>query len=131
MELETELQKTIPCVPEGVYLARSAVASNLAHRFPPSVLHSVLLLTSEVVTNAVLHSGCREDERIRLRTQVADDVVRVEVQDGGRGFEKPMDTGESLEQAGKYGLRFVESIARDWGVRGPPTTVWFEVSAFR
>jgi anti-sigma regulatory factor (Ser/Thr protein kinase) len=92
-------------------------------------LADVQLLVSELVTNAVRHANSPES-LVGLSVLATEDVVRVEVSDGGRGFTP--EPGATLREhdatAGGWGLPIVEAIAQRWGVEhGDGTTVWFEV----
>ena len=90
--------------------------------------HTVCLLVSEVVTNAIRHAGMAEDERIVLAARMTDDWARIEVRDGGPGFDPDIRHG-----ANGYGLRMLDMIASRWGVdrSGAGTRVWFEVDRRR
>jgi hypothetical protein len=83
------------------------------------------LLTSEVVTNAVLHIG----GPITLRVSCRPGTVRVEVCDTGEQFAVPGAPSEGAT-AGR-GLQLVEALASDWGTTGDASgkTVWFELAA--
>jgi anti-sigma regulatory factor (Ser/Thr protein kinase) len=84
------------------------------------------LLLSEVVTNSVRHAGLGDGDAIEVVLD-AGDVLRVEVRDGGAGFELAEPELDPARPSG-WGLYLVEQIADRWGVeRGPPTTVWFEL----
>lgn len=89
---------------------------------------TVVLLVSEVVTNAVLHSKASTDSTIALSITVGDEVVRVTVTDAGVGFTpKPRDPAS--HGGGGYGLYLVEKSASRWGVSAlEGTCVWFEVT---
>lgn len=85
--------------------------------------HSVALLTSELVTNAVLHAGTEFDV-----TVVRDDRhVRVGVKDGDRRLPQPATTSHDASTG--RGLRLVDAMASAWGVEDRPDGkfVWFEV----
>jgi anti-sigma regulatory factor (Ser/Thr protein kinase) len=89
---------------------------------------TLLLLVSEIVTNAVLHSNGPAATPIRLAVHATDDVVRVDVDDGGGGFTP----GAAARARGGWGLRLVQKQASRWGVedvRG--TRVWFELALER
>jgi anti-sigma regulatory factor (Ser/Thr protein kinase) len=82
----------------------------------------VLLLASELVTNAVVHAGLEPDQTIELAAAWDGSVARVEVRDEGTGFRP----AESVEG---YGLRMVAMAAARWGVeQDGATCVWFELS---
>jgi anti-sigma regulatory factor (Ser/Thr protein kinase) len=92
---------------------------------------TLLLLVSELVTNAVLHSQGPADAPIRISASVEDERVRVEVTDAGRRFapaaRAPPAAG-SRPRIGGYGLYMVDQVASRWGVdRACGTRVWFEV----
>ena len=91
-----------------------------------SLRQTLVLLVSEVVSNAVLHSNARPDTPILLTTSVTEDAIRVTVTDTGDGFlpkpSKPAMTG------GGYGLYILGKTARRWGAdRVGGTRVWFEL----
>jgi anti-sigma regulatory factor (Ser/Thr protein kinase) len=91
------------------------------------VLDDVRLLLSEVVTNAVRHSGAPAGASIGLAVSVTHGRVRAEVTDGGRGFE-PTPRAQPQLEAGGWGLHLVDRLADRWGVdRGRSVRVWFEI----
>lgn len=106
--------------PESARLARRALASNGLHE---DVEHTVTLLATEIVGNAVRHAGLRGDQRIVFFARLAEDFARVEVADQGEGFD-----AQEVETEG-FGLRLLAKLASRWGVdctdRG--CKVWFEV----
>lgn len=81
-----------------------------------------MLLTSELVTNAVVHA--HSECTVRLVMQPA--TLRVEVADTD---PTPPHVTVPRGPDGGYGLRLVEALAGDWGVDVVPTgkTVWFSV----
>jgi len=88
------------------------------------VVEAALLLTSELVTNAVLYAAgtINVDVEIDLR------AVRVEV--GDHSGEAPAPRDASPEETSGRGLRLVEAMARAWGVEREPEdgkVVWFEL----
>jgi len=108
-------------------IARAAVAELCdEHGFEQPLRQTVVLLVSEVVSNAVLHSSGPEDAPIGLSAAVADEAVRIAVTDAGAGFTPTARDPERVE--GGYGLYLVEKAASRWGVDPtPPTSVWFEL----
>ena len=112
--------------PNAAHEARAAVSA-LDGRAEPDVLDDVRLLLSEVVTNAVRHSGSPSESRIGLAVSVSDRAVRAEVTDHGRGFA-PTPRSAPWTQTGGWGLHLVDRLADRWGVeRGSPARVWFEI----
>jgi anti-sigma regulatory factor (Ser/Thr protein kinase) len=80
----------------------------------------VLLLTTELVTNAFRHGS----PPITLTIDRQRDAVRVEVEDAGDG--RPARSPEP-GPAGGWGLLLVEEAADRWGVVDGSTNVWFEI----
>jgi anti-sigma regulatory factor (Ser/Thr protein kinase) len=105
--------------------ARAALAS-LDGRIEAGVLDDIRLLVSELVTNSVRHAGA-ERELVRLAVASLGSTVRVEVSDGGTGFE-PVVRDKAQDEVGGWGLHLVDSLADRWGVEtGRRTRVWFEI----
>jgi anti-sigma regulatory factor (Ser/Thr protein kinase) len=106
--------------PESARLARRALAS---HGLDEDVEHTVTLLSTEIVGNAVRHAGLRGDQRIVFFARLSEDFARVEVADQGEGFDP-----ETVQSDG-FGLRLLSKLASRWGCdctdRG--CKVWFEV----
>src|SRR3954449_10855808 len=92
---------------ESARVARRALAQAGLHE---DLEHTVTLLTTETIGNAVRHAGLRGDQRIVFFARLADDYARVEVPDAGRGFDP-----EHLRSEG-YGLRLLGKLASRWGV---------------
>lgn len=97
-------------------LRRSGLDEDLAH--------TVLLLASELVGNAVRHAHAGRADRIVFYARLGDGRVRIEVADPGTGFDP-----EVRHAAAGFGLRLVDRLATDWGVEatGRGCRVWFEV----
>lgn len=113
--------------PEAGVAARQAVlASNGA--LPASVRADVLLLLTELVTNAVRHAGVGPEQPVRVGLRGLPQRVRVEVTDPGSGFARvhPRSNGD---ESGGWGLLLVDRIADRWGAwpTASGTCVWFEV----
>ncbi len=85
-------------------------------------LHTAKLLTSELVTNAVLHG----QGKIVLRARLNADRVLVEVTDEGQGFEHEVRQRDFDDLHGR-GLAIVETESSRWGIHEGTTNVWFEL----
>ncbi len=85
---------------------------------------AAVLMTSELVTNAVLH-GTGD---VRLAVEAGDDNLRVEVTDDER--RRPTLPSIDDDAEGGRGLFIVDALASAWGVQDVPggKVVWFEIS---
>ncbi|WNI15805.1 ATP-binding protein [Actinacidiphila sp. ITFR-21] len=88
----------------------------------------VLLVVSELVTNACLHAGGPEELRLRHSAK----ALRIEVVDGGPGDPAPR-TPHRAGRPGGHGMFIVQRLCLDWGVTRqdgrPGKTVWAELAA--
>lgn len=118
--------------------ARSAVRELLGGTLDQPVLSSAVLMTSELITNAVRHSGALDSSAIiGLRVVRFPDCVRVEVDDPGPGFDPSTQPADRVDvpgpDQGGRGLFVVDRSALRWGVgrlendRGQRFSVWFEI----
>jgi anti-sigma regulatory factor (Ser/Thr protein kinase) len=116
---------TIPGRPEHVREARAFAAKALGDLHP--ALDNIALLTSELVTNAIVHSKSHHNGGA-VQVVIAESAggVRVEVSDQGSELSAPVVRSEVFTADG-HGLFLVQSIADQWGyVRDDNgTTVWF------
>ncbi|MEJ7765805.1 MAG: ATP-binding protein [Acidimicrobiales bacterium] len=107
--------------------ARHAVAGllyDVAH-VSALVIEDVLLLVSELVTNAVLHAGTE----VRLHASVEDAVVSVSVSDGDP-HHAPVLARRGADATSGRGILLVHALAEDWGVELAEASklVWFQAS---
>ena len=88
------------------------------------VVETVELLTSEVVTNAIVHTASSPELVVRLGR----DRVRIEVRDESRAV--PVVRDADVEALSGRGMAIVQELAGAWGVEHVPRgkRVWFEVS---
>ena len=104
--------------PEAARVARRALDRE---GIPEDVAHTVGLLATEVIANAVRHAALADDDRILFFGHLEPDFARIEVADPGPGFDP------DAVRIG-FGLRLLSKLASSWGVdlsRG--CRVWFEV----
>ena len=105
--------------PESARLARRALH---AHGLHEDIAHTVTLLATEIVGNAVRHAALRPDHRIVFFARLHDDFARIEVADPGMGFDP------ATVQTEGYGLKLLATLAGRWGVDcSKGCRVWFEV----
>ncbi|MEU9477510.1 ATP-binding protein [Streptomyces sp. NPDC048191] len=106
--------------------ARREVRELLRHWGKPGRSEIAELLTSELVTNALVHT----DDDAVLTAVVEPGGLRVEVRDFVA--RRPETRGpDSDEDTHGRGLLLVQSLADSWGVRphGVGKSVWFELGA--
>ncbi|MGC9380681.1 ATP-binding protein [Streptomyces sp. MH13] len=115
-------QADLRAVPE----ARRALRDLLRHWGKPGRSEIAELLTSELVTNALVHT----DDDAVLTATVEPDGLRVEVRDFVGGLPRPR-APEPEESTNGRGLVLVQSLADAWGVRahGVGKSVWFRLDA--
>ncbi|MER6473302.1 SpoIIE family protein phosphatase [Streptomyces collinus] len=116
-------------VGRSVSTARSFVRDTLQGWGFADVVDDAVVLTSELVTNAVVHAGTHADV-LCLRTE---DGVRIEVSDRYPEREVPVQgsptTMGSPDREGGRGLQLCAALAARWGVDYTPThkNVWFRL----
>ena len=118
----------LPPAPPAPSTARDIVRS-VEPPLAPDAADSLLLMTSEVVSNALRHGRPQPSQEIVLRVERGPHNVRVEVLNDGPVFvpEPPFQPND--ERDGGYGLYLVDRLSNAWGVEpeGDRTKVWFEV----
>ena len=116
---------TLPGRPDHVCEARSLVAKVLGDL--PGRRDDAVLMTSELVTNAVLHSNSRRTGgTVMITVLESAGGVRVEVADSGSELTAPVVRADVFTADG-HGLFLVQSLADQWGYLRDEsgTTVWF------
>lgn len=121
---------TIPGQPKHVQEARQFVTRAMGSRH--SCTDIAVLLSSEIVTNSVVHSDSGlPGGTVTVTVTGIPDGVRVEVLDAG-GTSVPHVGGMpgALAEGGN-GLFLVSELSASWGYRreGAGVVTWFEVSA--
>ncbi len=124
------LQLVLRGGPEAAGAARAAVRDGDGV-MPPSLRADVLLLLTELVSNAVRHGGAGAEETVGVAVEWRPDWVRVEVSDPGTGPIADVAPRPGEDRSHGLGLVVVERIADRWGVRRVPsgTSVWFEIGS--
>ena len=124
MERQTYL---LPHDPDATGIARRLVEEHLSPLLEEERADDLVLMTSEVVANAIRHSPALPNGGHDLLFEVDDESIRIAVTAGGRhldadstGFETPTDS--------RYGLFIIDGRSDRWGfsldgVKG----VWFMV----
>jgi anti-sigma regulatory factor (Ser/Thr protein kinase) len=118
---------TLPGRPECVRAARQFVAGLLGDAHPQS--DTAELLTSELMTNAVMHTRSGQPGgtvELVVAAKAADFMVSVI--DSGSDLSVP-EPGSSPGGENGHGLLLVASLADDWGYEtdGERSVVWFRL----
>jgi transcriptional regulator with XRE-family HTH domain/anti-sigma regulatory factor (Ser/Thr protein kinase) len=116
-----EFRKRFPSDPIAPGLARAALATT-AIGIPVDIFETAALLTSELVTNSVKHSG---SDWIDVAITVGMDTLRVEVSDESTRTIRPRTSGPD----GGLGLTIVAELASRWGIdrRSTGKSIWVEL----
>jgi anti-sigma regulatory factor (Ser/Thr protein kinase) len=114
----------LPCDSSAPQRARHALK-------PLAVIGSVrddtLLITSELVSNAVRHSGCDPEEELEVVAELTSEAVLIAVTDVGRSETTP--ERRAAMRDGGFGLGIVEALSRRWGAeRRDGLRVWAEIA---
>lgn len=118
---------TVPAHAMSLGFVRRAMYT-LGDTCGPEVAETLALVFTELMTNAIRHSGVPENDPLEVVLEIAGSHVRGSVSDRGNGFE-PHAVHLPVGAEGGYGLRIVDRIAERWGAErdGARSTVWFEL----
>jgi len=120
-----EFEMTIPLSISAPGQARRSLETAFAETMDRSLLDDVKLVASELVTNAVQHSGRPEGDPLSLSAIVADGVLRVALGDKGT----TTDHVEARSTDPPSGLGVVRLLSDRWSsYRDGYLTVWFEIN---
>jgi anti-sigma regulatory factor (Ser/Thr protein kinase) len=121
----TSAEITLPGATASAGVARRFVDRVLTEADRVALSYVATMLVSELVANAVLHTGTD----VRVVVGLEGDVAHVEVHDGSP--QLPMRKHYSATSGTGRGLMMVERVASRWGAE--PTAggkvVWFELDA--
>lgn len=115
-------RRDVPEIPRSREFAASMLEAHGA-----TASDAVLLVVSELVTNAVRHGW----GDVELRLDLDGRTVRIEVVDDGHADVIAAEKLLPMSPGGR-GLRLVRELSHDWGAGFDPagrTLVWAEVSA--
>lgn len=88
-----------------------------------------VLVASELVTNAVVHSGGSPADTIHIRSVLVRGEVSISVHDPGLSGDTPHLRDTGVMEAGGRGLRIVARVARRWGCElDSGHRVWVELA---
>ena len=112
----------LPRDPSAGARARRLVEEICGGTLEVAELGRAKLLVSELVNNAVLHGA----GTIKLKADLDEDRLHIEVIDEGEGFEREVREHDG-EHLGGRGLRLVDTESSRWGLHEGTTHVWFEI----
>ena len=104
-------------------LARSTLERFLGSSMSLPAVTTALLLTSELITNSVVHASIPAGDSIRMDLSLDEQRLRVSVSDAGGAFDR-----DHVSAEGGWGLVLVDQLSDRWAIEaGSPNTVWFEL----
>ncbi|MFJ8488447.1 ATP-binding protein [Streptomyces sp. NPDC094038] len=116
----------VPPRPEDAYrvgVMRRIAAARLRYFRLEAMTDDVMLIVSELLTNALLHSGTTE---IGLKLTVGDGTLRITITDGMPGSATPKQVTDNAESG--RGLVLVEALVEtsggDWGTSDSGAETW-------
>jgi two-component sensor histidine kinase len=112
----------LPSRPDSPMTARHRLVE-IEPALEPETMAKLRLLVTELVANSVRHA---RGTPIDMTLTVHEASVRVDVSDGGQGFETPQLDPNPLKASG-WGLFLVRRMASRWGAEPATGTVWFEL----
>ncbi|SDJ74250.1 Anti-sigma regulatory factor (Ser/Thr protein kinase) [Nonomuraea maritima] len=123
---DQDLVACLPGTPSQVSRARGLVRDALGRDHP--CYDDVVLLTSELATNAILHTRSGDGGSFTVAVRSSDSSVRVVVSDAGSDGP-PCVCRTSAHSTSGRGLPLIEALSHRWGFtrEDGSTTVWFEL----
>jgi anti-sigma regulatory factor (Ser/Thr protein kinase) len=112
--------------PDAIHRARACVRLWCDKMgFDETLCWTAALLTSEAVTNALLHAS----DRARLRVRAAPEGLLVEIEDDSEALPRGPRASDP-DALGGRGLRLVDELATRWGYypSRPGKVVWFHLA---
>ena len=120
---DPDFERELPRGADAPWLARRSLGDWYGTTLQADELHLAKLLTSELVTNAVLHGRGLITLSVRLR----DGRLVVEVADEGSGFDYAPGRSGFDHPSGR-GLAIIDAESARWGIGEGTTHVWFELA---
>ncbi|MDJ0466046.1 ATP-binding protein [Streptomyces sp. H27-C3] len=113
-----------PADGEKVGVMRRRARERLSARGLAYVADEAVLIVSELVTNAIVHSGGQE---VTVTLSLGSGFLRIDVHDGVPSFHAHPKAPDDADENGR-GLALVQSLAEEgrgaWGVEDAGATTW-------
>ncbi len=117
----------LPCDPRAPAIVRDTLAEAHDGSWP---LQDGLLVASELVSNAVRHSGCTASHRLRVTAGLRNGRLMISVLDPGLSGGSARPALREDSEPGGWGLRIIEQLSERWGSERPDGyRVWAELPA--
>jgi anti-sigma regulatory factor (Ser/Thr protein kinase) len=122
---KTLMALTLPCAPQ----ASAAVREELSRLDGLGwILGDVMLVASELVNNAIVHSGGTPHHDLRVCASRRAERLIISVRDPGLSGSPAAPAPATDGHVGGWGLRIVETLCERWGEeRGDGYRVWAEI----
>lgn len=118
-----DLDLGLPCDDRAPNAVRQALSDGADQSW---VMGDVILVASELVTNAVRHSGCEEHHQIQVSVKLRNEHLVIDVRDPGLS-DRDAEVQDGAELGG-FGLQIVDQLAVRWGSeRKSGYRVWAEM----
>jgi anti-sigma regulatory factor (Ser/Thr protein kinase) len=115
----------VPCAVQAPRMVRQALAA--VHDGGWS-FDDGLLVASELVTNAIQHSGCKDTDRLSVEVGHRDGNLMISVHDPGLSGTAASPVEHEQFGVGGRGLQIVEQLSVRWGAERPDGyLVWAEL----
>jgi serine/threonine-protein kinase RsbW len=116
----------LPATPASAAALRHQITADLTEQpVAPALIDDVVLVATELVTNAIRHAEPLVGGQVTVTWTVDGGSVLIRVTDGG-GASRPRVRHPSPRETSGRGLALVEALATHWGVEDTAgaTTVW-------
>jgi anti-sigma regulatory factor (Ser/Thr protein kinase) len=127
---ETLLALTLPCTPSASAAVRDELSrlDELGHDLG-WILGDVMLVASELVNNAIVHSGGTSDHDLEVRASRRAGRLTLSVRDPGLSDSRAGPSPASEGQVGGWGLQIIGALCERWGEeRGDGYRVWADIN---
>jgi anti-sigma regulatory factor (Ser/Thr protein kinase) len=124
---ETLMALTLPCAPSASAAVREELSQLDGFGW---VLGDVMLVASELVNNAVLHSGGMPHHDLEVRASRRAGRLTLSVRDPGLSGSRAGTVPRAEREVGGWGLQIIEALCERWGEeRDHGYRVWAEIDA--